>query len=243
MIFFSKNKREKLKFQKEILINEILFQIEIIFSKKKSSSVNFKGKKIVFRLSSFLTNKEAENHFNILLKKITRRIQNQKQELFLSIHEILKKQEFKFANEKYKLEYTNNIGIKLKNNIFYINFKIKDYLIEKYIIKLLIEKYTPKIQFYVNQLNKKTYNFPIKNIELKYVKSKWGHCTYNNTLMFNLKLLNSNQNILDYVIYHEICHIKHKNHSSNFWKEVSIYCPEHKKLRKQLKDNPPSLFN
>ena len=243
MVFFSSKNREKLEFLKEILVNEILFQIRVEFSKKKSSSVNFKEKIITFKLSSLLTNKQAREHFNSLLKRIILRIQNQKEESFLSIKEVLEKGQFNFVGELYKLEYTKNQGVKLKENIFYINFHTKEQLIEKHIINLLIEKYSIRIQAYVLQLNKSTYNFPIKNVELKYVKSKWGHCTHDNKLMFNLKLLNSSPQILDYVIYHEISHIKHKNHSQKFWNEVAIFCPNYKLLRKQLKDNPPTLFN
>ena len=60
--------------------------------------------------------------------------------------------------------------------------------------------------------------------------------------MFNLKLLNANLEVLNYVIYHEISHIIHKNHSINFWDEVSKFCPNHKILRKELKTNPPGVY-
>lgn len=154
----------------------------------------------------------------------------------------MKKGEFEFAKEKYIIEYSKTRGVKFEDNIFYVNYQMLPELIEKYIVKYLILKYTPRIENYVNQLNKSTYNFNIKGIELKLVESKWGHCTFDNKLMFNLKLLNVDPQILDYVIFHELSHIKHKNHSSNFWNEVSKFCPNHKFLRKKLKDNPPNIF-
>ena len=74
------------------------------------------------------------------------------------------------------------------------------------------------------------------------MRSKWGHCTHDDSIMLNLKLLNAEIEILNYVIYHELSHIKHKNHSSNFWAEVEKFCPNYKLLRKKLKNNPPGLF-
>ena len=43
--------------------------------------------------------------------------------------------------------------------------------------------------------------------------------------------------VIDYVLIHELCHTKVKNHSKNFWKEVEKYCPNYKELRKKLKTN------
>jgi len=85
--------------------------------------------------------------------------------------------------------------------------------------------------------------FKIKGFELKNLNSKWGHCTFDNKIMLNLKLLNAPKEVLDYVIYHELSHIKHKNHSRNFWNEVSIFCKNHKVLRKVLKDESPKIFS
>ena len=49
--------------------------------------------------------------------------------------------------------------------------------------------------------------------------------------------------VIDYVIIHELCHIKHHNHSKDFWDEVEKYMPEYKTHRKWLKDNGGSLIN
>ena len=57
---------------------------------------------------------------------------------------------------------------------------------------------------------KKHFNYNIKNIQIKNSKSKWGHCTFDNKIMINIKLLNTKENILDYVIIHELTPYQNK---------------------------------
>ena len=120
MIFF--NKLESLQFPQSIPIENKIFTIEVIFFKKRSSSVIIKNNHLVFRLSSYLSKKQAEDHFSSLLKRIVNKIEKSPQlNSQKSFGEILEKGEFKFANEQFYLEHTKNRGIKLKENIFLIN--------------------------------------------------------------------------------------------------------------------------
>ena len=235
--------KKEIIFPKSIKIGENIFQIEVIFSKKKSSSVIVKGEKIIFRLSSYLRNSQKEKHFKELLIKISKKIEKSPIKKIITIEEVLEKGYFIFAKERYNLEYTKKIRVRLKENTFFINSKTKIENIEKRIIKILCEKYYDRLKTYLLEKNKETYNYKIKGFELKNQSSKWGHCTYDNKIMLNLKLLNADPIILDYVIFHEISHIKIKNHSKNFWNEVSRYSPDYKIYRKVLKDKPPQIFN
>lgn len=54
-------------------------------------------------------------------------------------------------------------------------------------------------------------------------KAKWGMCDNKKTIYLNWKLCMLPPNIIDYVIIHELCHIKHLNHSKEFWKQVYNY--------------------
>lgn len=241
LIFSKKNPP---KFPEYIEVSGINYGIEVIFSKKRSSSVSVKDNKLVFRLSSYLSNVKASQHFNDLLKKIVKKLEKKPINVnFKSFNDVLEVGEFYFSGEKYFLEYTKRRGVKLIDNKFYINVHTNKENIEKYIIKLLIDKYFEKIKQYVLALNRQTYNFKVNDVSLKLVSSKWGHCSYDDKIMINLKLLNADVNVLNYVIYHELSHIKYKNHSDFFWKEVSRFCPNYKLLRKKLKENPPVLYN
>jgi predicted metal-dependent hydrolase len=72
-------------------------------------------------------------------------------------------------------------------------------------------------------------------LTLKLTKSRWGSCDKKKgIIMLSLKLLLVEPELLDYVIVHELSHLRHANHSKDFWDLVAQKCPNHKKLRKNL---------
>ncbi|NQZ84658.1 MAG: M48 family metallopeptidase [Nanoarchaeales archaeon] len=243
---FFKKIQERPQFQNEIQLNEQTFEIIVQFTKKKNSSVTVSNTIINFRFPNHLSNRQAEQHFIELLNKIkikilkSPRIQNQSNHL--TFKEIYQLEKFKFHNSTYTIEKSSIQGVKLDEFHFRINKNLTMLQIEKLVIKRLVEKYTPILNNHLLSLNEVTYNYKITGFSISMVKSKWGHCTHDNKIMLNLKLLNAEIDILNYVIFHEISHINQKNHKPKFWNVVEQFCPNHKQLRKTLKNNPPTLF-
>jgi len=64
-------------------------------------------------------------------------------------------------------------------------------------------------------------------------RSRWGSCNHKNRLSFNTNLAKMHPHFIEYVVVHELAHIKHKNHSKEFWAEVEKYLPDYK-IRKKL---------
>ena len=61
---------------------------------------------------------------------------------------------------------------------------------------------------------------PVNKIYISSAKTRWGTCSSKGNIRINWRLINAPQEILEYVIYHELCHLKHPNHSKAFWTEV-----------------------
>ncbi len=74
-----------------------------------------------------------------------------------------------------------------------------------------------------------------KSVGYRYNKSRWGSCSSQNRLNFNTKLATMPFDFIEYVVVHELSHIKHKNHSKLFWAEVEKFLPDYKE-RKRLID-------
>ena len=72
-------------------------------------------------------------------------------------------------------------------------------------------------------------------ITIKEIKYAWGSCSSKKNITINLELIKYSQKAIRYVILHELCHIKHMNHSKEFWKLVEKYMPEYKKIQKEFK--------
>ncbi len=66
-------------------------------------------------------------------------------------------------------------------------------------------------------------------------KTRFGSCSSKNSISLNILLMKFPLEVIEYVVIHELAHIKHKNHSKHFWGLVQEYCPNYKFLDKQLK--------
>ena len=74
-------------------------------------------------------------------------------------------------------------------------------------------------------------------ITIRMQKSRWGSCSGKGNLNFNCLLMRTPDEIIDYVVVHELCHLKEMNHSPAFWAEVEKILPDYKERRKWLKDH------
>ncbi len=73
-----------------------------------------------------------------------------------------------------------------------------------------------------------------KKLSIKNMKTRWGSYTSKGGLNLSLYLVQAPQELVDYVIVHELCHSAHMNHSDKFWKNVEKYIPDYKQRRKEL---------
>jgi predicted metal-dependent hydrolase len=81
----------------------------------------------------------------------------------------------------------------------------------------------------------KRYNFSYNRIFIKSHKRRWGSCSAKKNLNFNYRLLFLPQKLADYIVVHELCHLKEMNHSKKFWQLVETIVPNHKNLQKELR--------
>jgi len=104
--------------------------------------------------------------------------------------------------------------------------KISDY-------KLKAKEYIPaRTKIIANK-----YWIKYNNIKITSAKTRWGSCTSKRNLNFSYRLILCPEKVIDYVICHELSHLKEMNHSKKFWNEVEKIMPDYKEYNKWLKDN------
>jgi len=82
-----------------------------------------------------------------------------------------------------------------------------------------------------------------KKIQMKKLRSKWGSLSNDNTININLHLLKADQKIVDYIILHEICHLKIKQHSHHFWSFIEQFDSTYRDKVEWLNNNGKSILS
>jgi predicted metal-dependent hydrolase len=72
-------------------------------------------------------------------------------------------------------------------------------------------------------------------IKINGAKSRWGSCSAKKSLNFSWRLMMADDEVIDYVVVHELAHIKEMNHSPAFWAIVSSVLPDYKQRQTKLK--------
>lgn len=78
--------------------------------------------------------------------------------------------------------------------------------------------------------------------ELRNQRTRWGSCSPNRTLSFNWRLVMAPPDVIDYVVVHELVHLREKNHTTRFWQLVGEYVPEYKQRTEWLERNSSRLI-
>lgn len=153
----------------------------------------------------------------------------------------LKKQQYQYkylgrqlmVEEQYSLFDNHNILV--NGNKFIISVPENSHCNKKEIYnKWLKQKAEDYIPARVKYLSNKVEVKPNK-IKIKEQKTRWGSCSSNGNIALNYKLMRFNKKVIDYVIIHELCHIREMNHSKRFWDLVSSFMPDYQIYKKQLK--------
>ena len=150
-------------------------------------------------------------------------------------------------NERYLFlgrEYIFNISqaninkIMVEGNYLTIHSKsLEPDYIKKILNKWLIEQAYLTFEVTLNKcfqkMDKYLAKYPI--LEIKKYKSRWGCCyPKDNKIILNLSLIHTSLELIEYVVYHELCHFVYKNHQSEFHNLLKQFVPNEMKLKKIL---------
>lgn len=107
------------------------------------------------------------------------------------------------------------------------------------------EKYKDKaLQITIDRVNhfNKRFGYTFNKIIIKNQKTRWGSCSKKKNLNFNFKVILLPNDLRDYIIVHELCHLKEFNHSRRYWNLVQMMLPNYKKLVADLRNSGLNLL-
>ncbi|KXK39713.1 MAG: metal-dependent hydrolase [Bacteroidetes bacterium OLB9] len=164
------------------------------------------------------------------------RIYQDGDQLTIGMHQfLLSIEKVKAESGRIRYEKDHRLVIRIPDKTDYDEQK----LIKSLIIKFAQNYFLPMITQKVNYYNQRYFHKSINSIRLKYNKSNWGSCSVGKNLNFSVRLFFAPDDVIDYVVVHELAHLIEMNHSDRFWKIVADIIPDYKSKEKVLKINSP----
>ena len=210
---------------------------ELIKKNRRTISLKITPKGLVVNAPILMTNYRIDQ----LLQKKSKWIQ--KKLLLTSYHEepfeIQNGVKFNILDKE--LVVTLEVGvnnISIEGSRFFISFKnLSDHRKLKKFFLMWIKIYALKyFTERVNNLCKKN-NLEVQATLISNAKTRWGTCNTRKEIRLNWRLIQSPKYVIDYVICHELSHLKFMNHSRDFWQQVQLLFPNYKKAEMYLKEN------
>ena len=134
--------------------------------------------------------------------------------------------------------------IVFSKNTFEFSTKTKS-LTENKLRKLffdwLMMKYTPYIEKKIKQYSKMLDVIP-NGFQIKNLKTKWGSATVSGDIHLNLHLLKAPRKMIDYVILHELAHLRIRGHGYDFWAYLGKFMPDYEKRKNWLEVNQVEIL-
>jgi predicted metal-dependent hydrolase len=207
--------------KKKLIVKEYFFKLDDIsfnFIHKKSSIKNsyirIKNNQVIVSTPNYYTKKDVFELLTLRLSWITKAIQKIKNKIPLSLNTSNLQNIYFLGKLHQTLTLVDKISIKEIEEFYRYN--------TKYYVEQFLNKYTNIMQLYPN------------SIAYKKFKRRMGSCDNKNNLQFNIFLSRYNLDVIEYVVVHELAHIKEKNHSKRFYDIVKRYIPNYKQIKQTL---------
>lgn len=144
-----------------------------------------------------------------------------------------------FLDKKYEVQinyFANNNKVIFVATTIVLNLKSNDAM---QLVKNFNKFLSKQAELYLGSrvaLLAKTMNLSYQQLKFRVMRSKWGVCHFNKQkIVLNSKIMHFNFEIIDYVIIHELAHLREPNHSKAFWELVVHFCPNFKVCQQILK--------
>lgn len=106
-------------------------------------------------------------------------------------------------------------------------------LVNRLYKKLALEHFSQRLASLLERY--RSYNFKPTSLKVRTTVSRWGSCSAKGSISLSTNLIKKREELIDYVILHELCHLRHRNHGPNFYKLLGEVCPEYATLRAELR--------
>lgn len=216
--------------------------LKIIRSRRKTISLIIQSNgELVVRAPKQATRKQIDallaKHAAWIEKKQTEALAKQ---VKTPSHQFVAGEHFLFMGKKFPLKLVAEGDPALSfQDVFYLAEASQPdarAIFEKWYKKAARQLFEKRVHYYA-----KKHGFQVAKIKLSSAKTRWGSCSSKGNINLVWRLVMAPLEIVDYVIVHELCHLREANHSKRFWAEVEAILPDYRLHRRWLRENAHQL--
>lgn len=202
------------------------YLVEIIRKGNKNISVKISDNLTIQVIAnSFVTKSYIEKVLDENNSFLRKAIEKKKRELD-------KRDKFYYLGTEYDIVVAPSFEeVELYGGKLYISDKK---LLDKWMINQMKNIFKERLKYNYDLFDE---NIPFPSLKIRTMKTRWGVCNRKNTTVtLNSELIKHSMDEIDYVVIHELSHLVHFDHSKAFWSVVGKYCPDYKRIRKDMKE-------
>jgi predicted metal-dependent hydrolase len=226
-----------------IIGHDILIDIKRTLT-LKAIAIRVKEKRVTIKVPFFINNNLIQQLVNKKLPWIKKQLNIQSKFLTLEKKLYINDEKFLYLGKYYKLKILKNkkYSVNIEGDFLQVNVKNELNILK--VKKLLKEWFREKSFIY---FKKETYNYAkinnlkINSVKIREYKARWGSCSNKGDISFNWRLIMAPPKIIEYVIIHELMHIKEHNHSPKYWNYVKSLYPNINEAKEWLMYNGQTL--
>ena len=153
---------------------------------------------------------------------------------------------FKLTAEHFPIRYEWHpvcwVGAKENGNHILVSGEVlRPELVQEALRLYLIRKAEKLFAPLLRRISEKC-GIPFGDLTIRYQKGRWGSCSPGKDISLNAQMLFLPPEAVEYIMIHELCHIREMSHSPRFWKLVTNWCPDYRTIRRNIRaESPPYL--
>jgi len=221
---------------------DIHLKYQLIRSKRRRKTLSLRIKEdgeIILYVPHRTPEDEIERFFEKHRSWICRKMAEKEGSVRRPEKSFLPDEKFFYLGEAYPLEIHDGMDERRPLTLSFGKFILRKDRIEEarnlfisWYKKEAKEKLSERINYYSNRLQ-----LTPQGIKITSAQSRWGSCSRDNRLCFSWRIIMTPLGVLDYVLIHELAHIKEKNHSKRFWDYLGSILPDYKEHRRWLREH------
>ncbi len=233
-----------------VVINSRAYAITRILSRNRNASARLKDGAIVVSVPARWPAREREEVGSDLLRRAIKSIEKGRWS-----PEGSKKSEFshgqkvKALGKEFEIFIVPGARFGVRNDGGRILVKVneahpkKQEKISSLVRKKITDAVMPDLLERVERINQAHFRSEVKHVKVRDAVSRWGSCSRDGKISLNFRLLFVPEDVLDYVIIHELAHTKYRSHGPRFWALVEGVMPDHREKRRWLRRNGWSVLS